>query len=246
MEDQAKSVEKFDKYRQKYVAFLDILGFSSFTMEADKSVEKRMEVSQALARMKFPFQSNSAKGFYSTQFSDCIVFSAERNIEGLKQILFAASGTVLNLLGVRLLVRGGIVLGNIHHGSKIVFGPGLIEAARYDKSGSPPRILLSTQVLKDLEKHSDGEENLLSKFVRNDCDDQSEMLHYLRMEEKHEGDNPNGNGLILEPGAAKFAEYVATQCSNRNLNGSDRKKWIWMQNYWNRTVDIKGILKRST
>jgi hypothetical protein len=67
-----------DIYREKYVAFVDLLGFKRLVADADQSQERRRHVHEVLELLRETACENPSIGMRLTQFSDCIIMSADR------------------------------------------------------------------------------------------------------------------------------------------------------------------------
>ena len=75
-------------------------------------------------------------------FSDHFVFSIPESFGS--RIFSIASKLIIELLRIRFLVRGAIVLGPLHHRDNVIFGPALLEAVNIEENEAfYPRILIS-------------------------------------------------------------------------------------------------------
>jgi hypothetical protein len=70
-------------YREKYVAFLDLLGFRALVTKIGQDVLERHRVVEALKVVRDTLCQNPAIDLRFTHFSDCIVLSAERTPHAL-------------------------------------------------------------------------------------------------------------------------------------------------------------------
>lgn len=230
-----------DGYIDSYVAFMDILGFSALTDRADSDPGWRKFLTDTirLLRTRLPTQIEQNR-FRATQFSDCIVISVQRADQGLFTMLSAAALLASNLFDRGLIMRGGIARGNFHHDDQIMFGPALIRAHAFDQSGTPPHVALHDDVVADISQSEYA--TVLDHWVRPDPWDLSPMLHTLHRFESY----PQAGDLVIPDDAQRYADHISTQASNMDQKPAIRAKWRWMQDYWNRTVAVKGVLKRST
>ena len=117
-----------DPYREKYVAFVDMLGFSALVQSTADDPKKRAKIVAAMDRLSVSTCENPALGMNLTYFSDCIVISTDLTEAGLYEILESLTTIAENLLQIDILVRGGLTLGNIHHDGQFMFGPAMLEA----------------------------------------------------------------------------------------------------------------------
>src|SRR5690606_25095843 len=155
-------------YQKKYVAFIDILGFSElielssqqpsivsdlydifsgFDELNKKIIERRIERgSNPLAEKSFL----QLQGLKHQIFSDCIVMSANYNPMGLLSITALSAVFYWALFSRGIYARGSIVIGDIFHEGNFVFGPAMIEAyALESKIAVYPRLVLSDDMATD-------------------------------------------------------------------------------------------------
>lgn len=158
--DEAQRFENALRYKNRIVAFLDILGWKSAIL-SNKC--ERGNVVKALGMTLAQLQG-VAKHFNSlndllldeqtwagnpviTQFSDSLVISVDDDRQGREALQNALFVITSNLIAFGFLLRGGVTRGEIFHDGNLVFGPALIEA--YDlesKVASTPRVILSKEL----------------------------------------------------------------------------------------------------
>jgi hypothetical protein len=97
--------------REKYVVFLDLLGFSEAVKKIGQDVLERHRVVEALKLVRDTLCQNPAIDLRFTYFSDCIVLSAERTAQALWQIFQSVELLSFNLLQYDFFVRGGLSVG---------------------------------------------------------------------------------------------------------------------------------------
>lgn len=142
-----------NNYREKYVAFLDLLGFGDLLERIGQDVRERHRVVEALKLVRDTIGQNPAIGLRFTHFSDCIVLSAERTAHALWEIFQSIELLSFNLLQYDLLVRGGLSAGLMHHSKDFVFGAALTDAYHLERDKAKnPLVLLSAEVVQDAAK----------------------------------------------------------------------------------------------
>lgn len=227
-------------YVDSYVAFMDILGFSKLTEQADGDPEWRSFLAESIRLMRDTLPSEIAhNGFRATQFSDCIVVSAHRLDQSLFTLLNAATMLATNLFDRGLIMRGGIARGNFHHENNMLFGPALIRAHSFDRHGSPPHIALHPDVIDDIEASPYAD--TFKRMVRPDPWDLTPMLHTLSRFEFY----PQEGDVVSQDNAETYSANISQRANDMNSPPDVRAKWRWMQDYWNRSVDVAGVLRRS-
>jgi hypothetical protein len=151
-------------YSERYVAFVDILGFSNIVRNSVNSPHQAGELAkilQRLANRTTPsiFDQGEGDDFRGQSFSDCIVLSENATPKGLLHLLQTVTFVSLDLMSNGILVRGGIAKGQLHHTDKVVFGPALIEAYRLESQLAKfPRILVDRYAHLDFGQIKVGDE----------------------------------------------------------------------------------------
>lgn len=230
-------------YRDRYVALLDILGFSELTQRAAGHPNWRAWLRDCINALNTTLPPHiEANGFRFAQFSDTIVMSAYRGPAGLLAIIQGCTMLTTNMLNRGILLRGGIAAGYFHHDDRMMFGPALISAHSHDKRGAPPHIVLDPSVLEDM-KPSLLNTSFLG-WVSNDPWDLSPMLHTLWRYEAYDG-IPKIGGEVLDQEGFKLARMIQAQAVDMTHEPAVRAKWRWLQDYWNRSVTPKGVLAVS-
>src|ERR1700741_890970 len=113
-------------YSQRYVVFLDILGFSEIVkstahneyqlhalIAALEKINSREEEADKIEQFDLRFQT----------FSDSIVMSVDDDMTALIYLLSSIKSVALDLLGNGLLLRGAISKGALHHVGAVMLGP---------------------------------------------------------------------------------------------------------------------------
>lgn len=230
-----------DAYGTRYVAFLDILGFSNLVQRADEP-EWRSALIDVVMCLRGTLANNPHIDFRATQFSDCIVVSAPAGGTGIRQIFQGVTMLATNLMQRAILLRGGIVKGNMLHTDEVLLGPALVAAHNMDASGGPPRIVLSDEVVEGAREAEYGEG--LTPYIRIDPYDRSPILNTLAEFEHYDHVPYVGRAVLDEPSRA-IASLIASQC-NMPHPRAVLAKWLWLEQYWNSAVSKKGILPKTT
>jgi hypothetical protein len=149
-------VETDEVYSERYVVFLDILGFSDIVRRSMTSPAQAKELIDILehianAGKQFGDQNDLQQDDFRAQsFSDCIVLSENVSPVGLFHLLASTMLLSFNLLQKGIFARGGVAKGKLHHSEKVVFGPAMLEAYRLESTiARYPRILVDRSVHLD-------------------------------------------------------------------------------------------------
>src|SRR5215510_12524979 len=115
-------------YSDRYVAYIDILGFSDIIKKSEtnptlcEALVKNLSEIQA----RESIEGEEAVDFQFQTFSDSIVLSS--GLGGLGYLLNAIHNFTLDLMQEQLLIRGAIAKGKLYHQKGVMFGPAFIEA----------------------------------------------------------------------------------------------------------------------
>jgi hypothetical protein len=142
----------FMPYSERYVAFIDILGFRETIKrsEADPRLYEALVKTLSEIHAREPFEGEETVDFQFQTFSDSIVISSAPSKKGLGYMLAAIHRLTLELMQESLLIRGGIAKGKLYHEKGVMFGPAVIEAYEIEKTiAKYPRVILSKQTYKD-------------------------------------------------------------------------------------------------
>lgn len=162
-------VPKTVRYENRYVAFIDILGFKELIKQSAHGGKGPQSLESIFNAMNLDFSGISAD--YARQssagaealdlrvntFSDFVVISCRDTPQGLDMLCFAVWCVARDWLSKGYLSRGGIAKGSvIHEGGKdgrpgLVFGPAFIEAYQLEQEVAEyPRVVLSKDVRQDV------------------------------------------------------------------------------------------------
>lgn len=150
-------------YEERIVCFLDLLAFKELiksTMKDSEEVFERTEFIKSLFALMIKELKNdrlevrlpngtSDKTVKVTHFSDSIVLSVSLNDESsMFYTIIGLQFFLLELLKHKMLIRGGIVIGQLYHDSNTVFGPALNEAYNMEnKTAKNPRVIIDLSVI---------------------------------------------------------------------------------------------------
>ncbi len=138
------------EYRDCYLAFIDILGFTERVRASDTNEEQFNEVLRGLTQLDLynPGKTDSDdKGYL---FSDNIAIVTKKDPTSLGRLVRRVHQIYGHLLSLKLMTRGAIVAGKLYWSESIIFGPALIEAIELEKKAKYPRIALQESVAQDI------------------------------------------------------------------------------------------------
>jgi len=136
------------EYKDKFIAFIDILGFSDLVLESEESkegaptIEYLLDLTTKLVPSNLPIVCPHAPSlsksldFRITQISDCAVVSTEVSPSGIIKLLNHCFNVSIQLLMIGHCCRGFVTRGNIFHTDNQFIGSGYMEAVEAEKKVS--------------------------------------------------------------------------------------------------------------
>jgi len=152
-----------ETYDKRLVAFIDILGFKNLIDKTEAkgtedSNKQALETIKKLQQVIYSFQNRIRSainknelpdGTIASMFSDTIVVSIPKQESiGIIALFKIIKYTQVELISKNILLRGGIVFGELIHNESLIIGPALINAYEVEsKSAVYPRIVIDPKVL---------------------------------------------------------------------------------------------------
>jgi hypothetical protein len=142
-------------YIDRYVAFVDILGFSEIVRQTHGATTTTR--TEALARTLTEIGAshpslNESDDFQFQSFSDSIVMSSSKTFTGLVHIFSSITDLSIRLLTEGLLIRGAVAKGPLYHKQSVIFGPALLDAYGLETNVAMyPRVVLTREVHRDFQ-----------------------------------------------------------------------------------------------
>jgi len=234
-------------YEKRIVAFIDILGFKN---HIDKSITNPEYSSHLLKVMNkiSTIKTENDTGILSQQplgkevsvFSDCVVISYPISFNGgIFHIILDLIHIQLELIFGKMVLRGGIAIGDLYHKDNIVFGPAMVKAYELEnKIAQNPRVVIPEKTLLDGLQQTklnhqtiDEEFSYIKKIIQ--CDDSylKDKLYFIDF--LSQCDELNTPDLFL-----KLLEILKNLIVKEltNEDASICVKYEWLKNYYNSTV----------
>ncbi|MDE6259789.1 MAG: hypothetical protein K2M42_02835 [Oscillospiraceae bacterium] len=136
------------QYTQNFVAFVDILGFSSYVSK-EENAAKTQDLFTFVEKFRFFYNTSPKLDTKVSFFSDSIVITSS-NIESIIIAIYIAESYLQKNLG--LLFRGGICHGKYYHDNNVTFGPAVVSAYRLEKQAIYSRIIIEKEICSQLQQ----------------------------------------------------------------------------------------------
>jgi hypothetical protein len=205
------------KYEQKYVGFLDILGFSPLVMESasDQALFDRLEGALDMIDVVLVGKGSHSSAM-SILASDSILISDKCDLPGLWNVtagLEYASTLLLEEFG--LMSRGALAKGLCLHNERLCFGPSIVQAVELEKHVAIyPRVILTTDLVSDmtamLSRDDIGNipDHLRKRILKSDTDGRFYIDPFGKFGALNEPDDPNSMPMYRRSRILETAEAV--------------------------------------
>lgn len=226
------------KYKEKVIAFLDIMGFKNIVNKPEPGFEKELIATLIeLKGMEDSRKSLAGEPFnhykQMTAFSDSIVISYDVSYPGaIFEILLDIIRMQIELSFIGLLFRGGVTIGEVFHDGGVVVGPGMVQAYELEnKLAIYPRIIvdpiLIEKAAKNPEKANNVEQELeyINGLLRK-CENNYYYTDFLNMSTELE--------YVYDEFLYKMRAIIEKGLSETNLIVIS--KYEWLKNYYNEIV----------
>lgn len=159
-------------YEERYVAFIDILGFRNVIARTTKEPRVVEDVRAAMNGISARAIKSRSAGMQATSFSDNIVLSVPVSSDALTTLFETIDAFSTDLLTKNMLFRGAVVRGQLIHDENVVFGPALVHAYQLETNTAfHPRIMLHEIVYNDCEQYAHDGSSACRTFVAIDAYD---------------------------------------------------------------------------
>lgn len=237
-----KNVETYDN---RFVAFIDILGFKEIVEKTQIDILEYKRVKNVLnyiAGVRIDnYQEPLAKHGILKEFSvfsDSIVITYSQNLSiggSLFHILMDVVFLCLDLLSANIFVRGAVTHGKMYHDEKVCFGPAMIDAyQKEEKIAVYPRIIIDKKAIEmGIKYHGQSntpewESEYLTNIISQDKDGQF-YLDYLSQSQEFDSAEDYVNCI------KRIKNYIMDNLS-KNYDSKVHEKYLWFAEYYNKTI----------
>lgn len=235
-------------YSERYVAFVDILGFSDIVRNSEHSPHQASALVGVLERIRARSLGGAGDDLFGVDFkvqsfSDTIVLSDKVAESGLKWLLYSVEELTLDLLAQGILTRGGIAKGLMYHSEGVAFGPAFLNAYYLESTiANYPRVVVDRSVHNDYRARNKQTWETGEFAPRlTHADDGPVYLDIFRKFKKLSG--PRVASQLMTTGQSCRA-CIQNQLNNSIYNPRHFEKLSWLARYWNSACVDKPPIDR--
>jgi hypothetical protein len=141
-----------NQIKERFVAFIDVLGFSELVLRNNiKEIESYFSsIAHTLEKLSEFHEENTIE--YLAISDSIIIFSKDNDLKSFLTMITFVRNIQITLIDDGFLIRGGIALGQACYIKKenIIFGKGYIEAYHLEKEAIYPRVIISPKIVSHL------------------------------------------------------------------------------------------------
>lgn len=242
-------------YQERYVAFIDILGFKEIVDRTYKSEKEFNRLKDVIEYIEFlrernyesPLGAELSKSEFSL-FSDSIIFSYPDG--NVLPILFDISSLCVKLIDRGYIFRGGITFGPLVHNGQICYGPAMNRAVVLEKQAEYPRVVVEPIVIQQGVKYpvvtgnsAKEKEGIKKRYLR--IEEGVMFLDFLGNEKGAMGEQEyfcfmkNIREFLLSEFTKiiKKMQFYSNDKENLERLERVRRKYSWFFKYYNSTVE---------
>lgn len=236
------------RYENRIVAYIDVLGFKNqirSTITDGKEIEGQTKLIYDAYNSirdvwnldsKDPIIKKFHKSKRITIFSDSIVVSVKATEQSaLFYMLLEIMWLIMQLIDKKMLCRGAIVYGKLHHTQKMIFGPALVDAyITESKAALYPRIILDKSVIEIGAKYGINDIQYERESIKNLLAMDTDGLYYIEYFSKIQGelDVP----LYDYPCYLEKLRAIITKGIDKSNPIDLQIKYLWMVDKFNKIV----------
>lgn len=246
------------KYSERYVAFVDVLGFSELITRSATDESLRENLLGALDFISIVVRGKGGRSSAKTQFlSDCAIIVDQCDPPGLLSVLLGVEHIARALLReFHVFTRGAIVRGEIYFENDVCFGPAILEAVRLEKEASVPKIHLTADVAgqwKKLLREEPPSEKGWDDFFDLVCFEQDGAA-YLNVLSLFKTAHRKRAGADYLPGwsleerrraSSEIGQFLQSSLREMHERPEPLKKLVWFAEYFNRQMEKEGLPRVS-
>lgn len=213
-------------YQEKYVAFLDILGFKEIVKSSSNKngnhgkskIHQALRYMDIIAEMNDQAANNINKENVIRHISDSIILSYP--VHNFELLLESVATLQFNLAEYGMYLRGAITFGEVFDEDGPIYGPGIIEAYELESSHAIyPRVILSESVLKK-EKET---LKIISQTIKTDRDG---MVYINWKYRKSQNNHEHFNNIILG-----INSNITKMLKKYKKKPNIHQKYQWLNDY---------------
>jgi hypothetical protein len=218
-------------YKDRIVAFIDILGFKEAVLQRGQKVTQVIEAIDRNLEHVLESMKREGGDWYSAKlFSDCMSISCDNYGSNLYYMLNELSYLQLSLATQGLFVRGAIAYGPHYENDRIIFSEGLIRAYELEQKANYPRIIISDSVLDLISREPAHYRNELYPYLLTPPDGACSLDYLQHLF------GVLGSGIDVIDFIVEHKQALIAQVQKHLSNAYILDKYKWVAEYHNHKV----------
>lgn len=237
-------------YDQRFVAFIDILGFSDLVKRSEKDddifiklANITINIDEKVKQHRTGSQNEEILGDLSqlevVNFSDSLILSETSDATGFWKIVLFINTVFFELAQYGTLCRGAISYGSFYQKGTVAFGPAFLEAYHLEnKIANFPRVLISRSALNKAQEFAANKgwgADYLKKWIVRDLDGAAYVDQFGDCVEIFSSGDPE----MIDLYSAQF-NVIGAEIQQNLQNNVDKpdifEKYSWFTDEYNNMV----------
>ncbi len=234
-------------YKQRYIAFLDILGFKELVYRSEMDQEVLQRIDKAINYMHSNYMDNYEGdmpmvdlGKQVSFFSDSIVISYDVYNPGAGFfVLIDLVHICMDLISIGILVRGGVTVGSLIHENNKCYGPAMVRAYELEsKLAIYPRIVIDKSVIEYDLRYRGRANNLEEEmeFINNIIEVDKDGIIYLDYLSQQSEANDYETYMYFICSVKIFIQNSLQMFTNNPRCERILAKYVWLKEYYNEVI----------
>jgi hypothetical protein len=245
------------EYRDRYCAFVDILGFRQL-IEQLRTSTASFEALHNLLKRIHGANSGAAIDMDSTDFraqsiSDAVAISTTVSAVGLDQLFQTLQSLSLDLLSEGYFVRGAVVRAPLYHDDQTDFGEASVKAYHFESEVAKyPRIVVTQEVREDMISYIGQAKGIYPKMdILRQSSDGPMYLDILQpvVSLLRKGDSPvrilSGSEQDTHHRYIRIRDKIQERYGEAMDDPRHFEKVRWFARYWNEVIPKEFFLMVS-
>lgn len=235
-------------YEDRYVGFLDVLGFADLVSRSERDADTLINLINAMhavdpaqIRSRVSKWAQPSEYFGASVFSDSIIIYDEPTPQGLWSIVGRICTISMKLAQYGALARGALTRGKLHYSktrrNQVVFGPALVKAVQLEETVAKyPRVLIARDVFEDSQRYAaehDWARELHQGFLVQDYDGPIHINVFADLKSNLDSSDPD-----IHSGAAAHLTLIRNKLERNLFDSMERpavfEKYAWFAREYNR------------
>ncbi len=231
-----------DKLQNKYVAFIDVLGFKELVNRRNTNT---LETYFNTIRETLELIRNDKKNIESLLVSDSTILISPDSKEDFKTLLRAVQTIQSELVKQDIWIRGAISYGEVYFDqeSNLIVGKGLVNAYLLESTAKFPRVIIDTSIIPKIADNRKEFFDFVNPDNNNFRNDKLKLVHNWHKFTEEDNFYVSYAHRIIIDSIEKKNLHLTYNKIKKNLYSDSKQydKFLWVKKYFmDVLLDLEG------